>query len=468
MALPPAVLPLVKNHTKNSTKYAYKKKSNPVLGLISKIKGAYCLLSSVTRAEVAKGEYSFSDRDDGSSTKIVEYKGYEPSEWYEPSEEYKPSERYEPSEEYEPYILTPKKKDFIIYEKFGEVERLADGIAEVTGFTKDVKFGEVVYFKGLTTLSGMVMSLTYSHASCVLFFNIRSIREGDYVIPSGKLVTVSVGKALFGRVIDTFGDAIDISNSVIYKKPNYQRPVDSKAAGISARDAVYEPMLTGQLIIDAITPIGLGQRELIIGDRQTGKTTTAWDTMMNQCNDQHHFFIYSFLGQKRSFVSRITRKYSEFIWYKRAVFVASTCSEPAPLQYLSAFSSCSVGETIGIFSSDAVVAYDDLSKQAVCYRQVSLLLRRPPGREAFPGDIFYLHSRLLERAVKFHSLYGAGSSTALPIIETQLGDVSAYIPTNVISITDGQIFFDNEGFKKGIRPALDVNLSVSRVGSICQ
>jgi proton translocating ATP synthase F1 alpha subunit len=355
-----------------------------------------------------------------------------------------------------------------LYRDFGEVTKLADGIAEIVGFNETIKFGEVVYFKGLKSLSGMVMSLTPKSVSAVLFFNIRSIKEGDYVIPSGKLVSISVGKSLFGRIIDAFGNAIDIYNSVTFIKPKYQKPVDSKAAGISLRDAVYEPMLTGQLIIDAITPIGLGQRELIIGDRQSGKTTAAWDTLMNQCNDQYHFFIYSFVGQKRSFVARITRKYASEKWYQRAIFIASTCSEPAPLQYLSSFSACAVSEVIGTFSSDAVVAYDDLTKQSLCYRQVSLLLRRPPGREAFPGDVFYLHSRLLERAVKFHALSGAGSSTALPIVETQLGDVSAYIPTNIISITDGQMFFDNESFKKGIRPALDVNLSVSRVGSICQ
>lgn len=189
---------------------------------------------------------------------------------------------------------------------------------------------------------------------------------------------------------------------------------------------------------------------------------------MNQCTDQLNFFVYGFIGQKRSFVARLTRTYSFKKFYERTVNVAATSSEPAPLQYLSAFSSCTVAETCGILESDAIVAYDDLSKQAVCYRQVSLLLRRPPGREAFPGDIFYLHSRLLERAVKFHRYYGSGSCTALPIVETQLGDVSAYIPTNVISITDGQIFLDDEGFKKGVRPALDANLSVSRVGSVCQ
>ena len=363
-----------------------------------------------------------------------------------------------------------QKKEIILnnrlYSVFGIVDSLADGIARITNFSDDVIFGEVVLFSGLESLSGVVMGITEKIVSVVLFFNVNRISEGDYVVPTGELVSIPIGKVFFGRVINTLGFAVD--NKGTFVLPKLRRPIDSKAAGISSREAVYEPMLTGQLILDAITPIGLGQRELIIGDRQTGKTTCAWDTLINQCKDQYHFFIYSFIGQKNSFVSRLTNKYSEEKWFKRAIFISATCADSAPLQYMAAFSSCTIGEYIGLLASDAVVAYDDLSKQAVCYRQVSLLLRRPPGREAYPADVFYLHSRLLERAAKFHVSKGAGSSTALPVIETQLSDVSAYIPTNVISITDGQMFFNTEGFKKGIRPALDVNLSVSRVGSIAQ
>lgn len=367
-------------------------------------------------------------------------------------------------------VLDSKKlinnKSFNLFSVYGIIFSLADGIASVVNFSDSVIFGEVVLFRGLDSLSGVVMGISNRVVNVVLFFNVNKVTEGDYVVPTGKLVSISIGKNLFGRVINTSGFSID--SGIDFVLPKLKKPIDSKAVGISSREAVYEPMLTGQLILDAITPIGLGQRELIIGDRQTGKTTCAWDTLMNQCKDQYHFFIYSFIGQKNAFVSRLTTKYSKEKWYNRAIFVSATCAEAAPLQYMAAFSACTIGEFIGLLASDAVVAYDDLSKQAVCYRQVSLLLRRPPGREAFPGDIFYLHSRLLERAAKFHISKGAGSSTALPIIETQLSDVSAYIPTNVISITDGQMFFNTEGFKRGIRPALDVNLSVSRVGSIAQ
>jgi len=306
----------------------------------------------------------------------------------------------------------------------------------------------------------------------VIFGDDKAIREGDTVTRTGQIVDVPTGKGLLGRVVDALGNPIDGKGPVVYTE---RRLVETKAPGIIPRKSVHEPMQTGIKSIDVLIPIGRGQRELIIGDRQTGKTAVIIDTIINQkaVNAQADeskklYCIYVAVGQKRSTVAQLVRTLEEYGVMEYSIVVAATASDPAPMQYLAPYTGCAMGEYFRDNAMHALIAYDDLSKQAVAYRQMSLLLRRPPGREAYPGDVFYLHSRLLERAAKMSDEYGAGSLTALPVIETQAGDVSAYIPTNVISITDGQIFLETELFFKGIRPAVNVGLSVSRVGSAAQ
>jgi len=300
----------------------------------------------------------------------------------------------------------------------------------------------------------------------------REIQEGDIVKRTGSIVDVPIGEGMLGRVVDPLGNAIDGKGPI---ESDTRQRIELKAPGIIPRKSVHEPMQTGLKAVDSLVPIGRGQRELIIGDRQTGKTAIAIDTILNQkinfeANDltRSLYCIYVAIGQKRSTVSNIVRLLEQRDALKYSIVVAATASDAAPLQFLAPYSGCAIGEYFRDNAKHALIIYDDLSKQAVAYRQMSLLLRRPPGREAYPGDVFYLHSRLLERAAKMNETHGAGSLTALPIIETQAGDVSAYIPTNVISITDGQIFLETELFYKGIRPAINVGLSVSRVGSAAQ
>ena len=316
------------------------------------------------------------------------------------------------------------------------------------------------------------MNLEADNVGIVIFGDDRSIKEGDTVKRTGAIVEVPVGKGLLGRVVDGLGNPIDGKGPI---KATERRRVDVKAPGIIPRKSVHEPMATGLKAIDALIPIGRGQRELIIGDRQTGKTAVALDTILNQKplnqgNDESQklYCVYVAVGQKRSTVAQFVKALEENGALEYSIVVAATASEPAPLQFLAPFSGCAMGEYFRDNGMHAVIIYDDLSKQAVAYRQMSLLLRRPPGREAYPGDVFYLHSRLLERAAKMGDAAGKGSLTALPVIETQANDVSAYIPTNVISITDGQIFLETDLFYQGIRPAVNVGLSVSRVGSSAQ
>merc|ERR550514_1706319 len=319
----------------------------------------------------------------------------------------------------------------------------------------------------------MALNLETDNVGVVIFGDDRTILEGDSVKCTGSIVDVPVGDAVLGRVVDALGEPIDGLGPLTTKE---RRRVELKAPGIIPRQSVHEPMSTGIKAIDGLIPIGRGQRELIIGDRQTGKTAIAVDTIINQKEinngpdvKSHLYCIYVAVGQKRSTVAQIVEVLNKFDCMKYTTIVAATASESAPLQFLAPYSGCAIGEYFRDNGMHAVIFYDDLSKQAVAYRQMSLLLRRPPGREAYPGDVFYLHSRLLERAAKMsEQTHGGGSLTALPVIETQAGDVSAYIPTNVISITDGQIFLENELFYKGIRPAVNVGLSVSRVGSAAQ
>ena len=318
----------------------------------------------------------------------------------------------------------------------------------------------------------MALNLESDNVGVVVFGNDRSIQEGDIVMRTGNIVDVPIGEEMLGRVFDALGNPIDGKGPVNTKE---RRKVELKAPGIIARKSVHEPMQTGIKAVDALVPIGRGQRELIIGDRQTGKTAIAIDAIINQkkAHDQNDdkkklYCIYVAIGQKRSTVANVVRDLENHGAMKYSIVVAATASEAAPLQFLAPYSGCAIGEYFRDTGKHALIIYDDLSKQAVAYRQMSLLLRRPPGREAYPGDVFYLHSRLLERAAKMSDEMGAGSLTALPVIETQAGDVSAYIPTNVISITDGQIFLETELFYKGIRPAINVGLSVSRVGSAAQ
>ncbi|MSO91904.1 MAG: F0F1 ATP synthase subunit alpha [Rhodospirillales bacterium] len=351
----------------------------------------------------------------------------------------------------------------------GKVLSVGDGIARVYGLDQ-VQAGEMVEFPG--GIKGMALNLETDNVGVVIFGDDRTIREGDTVKRTHTIVDVPVGKELLGRVVDALGNPIDGKGDI---KAKERRRVDVKAPGIIPRRSVHEPMQTGIKAIDSLIPIGRGQRELIIGDRQTGKTAVIIDTIINQrtinesgSEKEKLYCIYVCIGQKRSTVAQLVKTLSEYDALKYSIVVAATASEPAPLQFLAPYAGCSMGEYFRDNGMHAVIFYDDLSKQAVAYRQMSLLLRRPPGREAFPGDVFYLHSRLLERAAKMSDKHGGGSLTALPVIETQAGDVSAYIPTNVISITDGQIFLETELFYKGIRPAVNVGLSVSRVGSAAQ
>ncbi|MBI3506802.1 MAG: F0F1 ATP synthase subunit alpha [Proteobacteria bacterium] len=351
----------------------------------------------------------------------------------------------------------------------GQVISVGDGIARVYGLD-NVQAGEMVEFPG--GIKGMALNLETDNVGVVIFGDDRDIREGDVVKRTGAIVEVPVGKALLGRVVDGLGNPIDGKGPLTGAK---MTRVEVKAPGIIARKSVHEPMQTGLKAIDALVPVGRGQRELIIGDRQTGKTAVAIDTFINQktVNAQGDeskklYCIYVCIGQKRSTVARIVKTLADYGALDYTIIVAATASDPAPLQFLAPYTGCAMGEFFRDNGMHAVIVYDDLSKQAVSYRQMSLLLRRPPGREAYPGDVFYLHSRLLERAAKMSDAMKAGSLTALPIIETQAGDVSAYIPTNVISITDGQIFLETDLFYKGIRPAINVGLSVSRVGSAAQ
>ena len=351
----------------------------------------------------------------------------------------------------------------------GQVLSVGDGIARVYGLD-NVQAGETVEFQDGT--KGMALNLETDNVGIVIFGDDRHIKEGQTVKRTGAIVEVPVGKELLGRVVDALGNPIDGKGPI---KTAQRSRVDVKAPGIIPRKSVHEPMATGLKAVDALIPIGRGQRELIIGDRQTGKTAIALDTILNQksLNDGDDeksklYCVYVAIGQKRSTVAQFVKVLEERGALEYSIIVAATASDPAPMQFLAPFSGCAMGEYFRDNGMHAVIIYDDLSKQAVAYRQMSLLLRRPPGREAYPGDVFYLHSRLLERAAKLSDDRGAGSLTALPVIETQANDVSAYIPTNVISITDGQIFLETDLFYQGIRPAVNVGLSVSRVGSSAQ
>jgi len=354
-------------------------------------------------------------------------------------------------------------------EETGRVLTIGDGIARVYGL-KNIQAEEMVEFS--SGLKGMALNLEPDNVGVVVFGNDKLIKEGDIVKRTGAIVDVPIGEGLLGRVVDALGNPIDGKGPI----PGATRArVGVKAPGIIPRISVKEPMQTGIKAVDSLVPIGRGQRELIIGDRQTGKTAVAIDTIINQKRfnegqDEKSklYCIYVAIGQKRSTVAQLLKRLTDADAMKYTIIVSATASDAAPLQYLAPYSGCAMGEFFRDNGKHALIIYDDLSKQAVAYRQMSLLLRRPPGREAYPGDVFYLHSRLLERAAKMNDNFGGGSLTALPVIETQAGDVSAYIPTNVISITDGQIFLETELFFKGIRPAINVGLSVSRVGSAAQ
>ena len=351
----------------------------------------------------------------------------------------------------------------------GQVLSVGDGVARVYGLD-NVQAGEMVEFPG--SIRGMALNLEDDNVGVVIFGDDRDIKEGDTVKRTGAIVDVPVGRGLLGRVVDALGNPIDGKGPL---KDVERKRVEVKAPGIIPRKSVHEPMQTGLKAIDSLVPVGRGQRELIIGDRQTGKTAIALDTIINQKSvnatgdeKQKLYCIYVAIGQKRSTVAQIVKTLEQFGAMEYTIVVAATASDPAPLQFLAPFAGCTLGEFFRDNGMHAVIIYDDLSKQAVAYRQMSLLLRRPPGREAYPGDVFYLHSRLLERAAKMGDAAGKGSLTALPVIETQGNDVSAFIPTNVISITDGQIFLESDLFYQGIRPAVNVGLSVSRVGSSAQ
>jgi len=352
----------------------------------------------------------------------------------------------------------------------GQVLSVGDGIARIYGLD-NVQAGEMVEFSG--GIKGMALNLENDNVGVVIFGEDRTIKEGDIVKRTQAIVDAPVGKSLLGRVVDALGNPIDGKGDL--DKNLERKRVDVKAPGIIPRKSVNEPMQTGIKAIDSLIPIGRGQRELIIGDRQTGKTAVAIDTIINQkeinksADEKNKLYcIYVAIGQKRSTVAQIFKTLEDAGAMEYTIIVSATASDPAPLQFLAPYTGCTMGEYFRDNGMHGLIVYDDLSKQAVAYRQMSLLLRRPPGREAYPGDVFYLHSRLLERAAKLNDDMGGGSLTALPIIETQAGDVSAYIPTNVISITDGQIFLETELFNQGIRPAVNVGLSVSRVGSAAQ
>lgn len=370
-------------------------------------------------------------------------------------------------------ILKEKIADFDLSIDMAEVGRVlsvGDGIARVYGLDK-VQLNEMVAFANGT--KGMALNLEEDGVSVVLFGSDEGIKEGDIVKRTGQIVSVPVGKSLLGRVVDALGNPIDGMGEI--KAEKYSN-AEIKAPGIIPRRSVHEPVQTGLKVIDSLIPIGRGQRELIIGDRQTGKTSIIIDTIINQkrtndaakSDEEKLFCIYVAVGQKRSSVAQVVKTLRDYGAMDYTIVVAATASEAAPLQFLAPYAGTAMGEYFRDNGMHAVIFYDDLSKQAVAYRQMSLLIRRPPGREAYPGDVFYLHSRLLERAAKMNDNYGAGSLTAMPVIETQAGDVSAYIPTNVISITDGQIFLETALFYQGIRPAVNVGISVSRVGSAAQ
>ena len=351
----------------------------------------------------------------------------------------------------------------------GQVLSVGDGIARVYGLD-NVQAGEMVEFPG--GIMGMALNLEVDNVGIVIFGSDRHIKEGDTVKRTGAIVEVPVGKELLGRVVDPLGNPIDGKGPI---KAKQRQRVDVKAPGIIPRKSVHEPMATGLKAVDALIPVGRGQRELVIGDRQTGKTAILLDTILNQKpihqngpEEDKLYCVYVACGQKRSTVAQFVKILEDNGALEYSIIVAATASDPAPLQFLAPFAGCTMGEYFRDNGMHALIGYDDLSKQAVAYRQMSLLLRRPPGREAYPGDVFYLHSRLLERSAKLNEDNGSGSLTALPIIETQANDVSAYIPTNVISITDGQIFLETDLFYQGIRPAVNVGLSVSRVGSAAQ
>ena len=369
-------------------------------------------------------------------------------------------------------LLEKRISDYYVelkYEEVGRVLSVGDGIARVYGL-KNIQAGEMVEFSA--GIKGMALNLENQAVGVVVFGNDTLILEGDLVKRTGSIVDVAVGKGLLGRVVDALGNPIDGKGPL---KDVVRSRVEVKAPGIIARQSVSEPVQTGLKVVDSLVPIGRGQRELIIGDRQTGKTAVAIDTMLNQKEafdsgdkTKQLYCVYVAIGQKRSTVAHLTKSLTDAGAMDYSVIVAATASDPAPLQFLAPYSGSAIAEYFRDNGMHALIIFDDLSKQATAYRQMSLLLRRPPGREAYPGDVFYLHSRLLERSAKLSDEEGAGSLTALPVIETQAGDVSAYIPTNVISITDGQIFLEAELFYKGIRPALNVGLSVSRVGSAAQ
>ena len=351
----------------------------------------------------------------------------------------------------------------------GQVLSVGDGIARVYGLDQ-VQAGEMVEFPG--GIQGMVLNLENDNVGIVIFGDDRSIKEGDTVKRTGAIVDVPIGRGLLGRVVDALGNPIDGKGPI---NSSARARVEVKAPGIILRKSVDQPMQTGLKALDSLVPVGRGQRELIIGDRQTGKTAVAIDTIINQKpinqgddDSKKLFCVYVAIGQKRSTVAQVVKTLEDAGAMEYTIVVASTASEPAPLQFLAPYTGCAMAEFFRDNGMHSLIIYDDLSKQAVAYRQMSLLLRRPPGREAFPGDVFYIHSRLLERAAKLNDEQGGGSMTALPVIETQANDVSAYIPTNVISITDGQIFLETELFYQGIRPAINVGLSVSRVGSAAQ
>ena len=369
-------------------------------------------------------------------------------------------------------LLEKRISDYYVelkYEEVGRVLSVGDGIARVYGL-KNIQAGEMVEFS--SGIKGMALNLENQAVGVVVFGNDVLILEGDLVKRTGSIVDVAVGKGLLGRVVDALGNPIDGKGPI---KDAVRSRVEVKAPGIIARQSVSEPVQTGLKVVDSLVPIGRGQRELIIGDRQTGKTAVAIDTILNQKEafesgdtTKQLYCVYVAIGQKRSTVAHLSKSLSDAGAMDYSVIVAATASDPAPLQFLAPYSGSAIAEYFRDNGMHALIIFDDLSKQATAYRQMSLLLRRPPGREAYPGDVFYLHSRLLERAAKLSDEEGSGSLTALPVIETQAGDVSAYIPTNVISITDGQIFLETELFYKGIRPALNVGLSVSRVGSAAQ
>jgi len=384
---------------------------------------------------------------------------------------YKIKAKYRPFRKAFKYIGAALFKKFKLKREItGIVISVGDGIARVRGLF-NVKAGELVTFQ--RGVVGMVLNLEISNVGIVIFGNDRLVSQGDVVKRTKSIVSIRVSHELVGRVVDALGNPIDGGKNIDIKDSELKR-VEVKAPGIISRKSVHEPVQTGIKAIDSLLPIGRGQRELVIGDRQTGKTAICIDTIINQKrnfdlgNDQKLYCIYVAIGQKKSTVSQIFNALTKFGAMEYTIIVSATSSDTAPLQFLAPYSGCTIGEFFRDKGKHALIVYDDLSKQAVAYRQMSLLLRRPPGREAFPGDVFYLHSRLLERAAKLSDAIGGGSLTALPIVETQAGDVSAYIPTNVISITDGQIFLETELFYRGIRPAINAGLSVSRVGSAAQ